>query len=276
MKQSELRCTRDGHIHTPFCPHGTKDELEGYIQAALAYKFEEISFTEHMPVPDGVCTSEFQKDCGLMPEHMQAYFEAIDQVKQDYEGRLKINKGLEVDYIEGYEEKTIKSLDTYGKHIEDSILSVHFLKYKNTYYSIDCLDQFEALLQEIGDLKAIYELYYTTLLKSIEADLGSYKPKRIGHPTLIRIFNQKYPVYYKNEALFESIGKAMKERQYEVDFNLAGLLKPYCKEYYPNKKFMSILEKYELPLVYGSDAHSIDKFQKTFRLLQKMIVIKDK
>ena len=26
---------RDGHIHTPFCPHGTKDTFEEYIEKAL-------------------------------------------------------------------------------------------------------------------------------------------------------------------------------------------------------------------------------------------------
>ena len=42
---------RDGHIHTPFCPHGTKDSFEEYIEKALSLGFKEISFTEHAPLP---------------------------------------------------------------------------------------------------------------------------------------------------------------------------------------------------------------------------------
>ena len=42
---------RDGHIHTPFCPHGTTDSFETYIEKAIANNFTEITFTEHAPLP---------------------------------------------------------------------------------------------------------------------------------------------------------------------------------------------------------------------------------
>ena len=38
---------KDGHIHSPYCPHGTKDDFEEYIINAIAAGFTEISFTEH-------------------------------------------------------------------------------------------------------------------------------------------------------------------------------------------------------------------------------------
>ena len=44
---------KDGHVHTPFCPHGSKDHFEEYIEKALALGFKEISFTEHAPLPEG-------------------------------------------------------------------------------------------------------------------------------------------------------------------------------------------------------------------------------
>ena len=42
---------KDGHIHSPYCPHGTKDSFEKYIEKALEEGLEEISFTEHLPLP---------------------------------------------------------------------------------------------------------------------------------------------------------------------------------------------------------------------------------
>ena len=26
---------RDGHIHSPYCPHGTNDSLDAYVEKAL-------------------------------------------------------------------------------------------------------------------------------------------------------------------------------------------------------------------------------------------------
>ena len=40
---------RDAHIHSPFCPHGTKDAFELYIEKAIKNGFTDISFTEHAP-----------------------------------------------------------------------------------------------------------------------------------------------------------------------------------------------------------------------------------
>lgn len=42
---------KDGHIHTPYCPHGTLDPIHLYIEKAIQNGFREISFTEHAPLP---------------------------------------------------------------------------------------------------------------------------------------------------------------------------------------------------------------------------------
>jgi len=39
---------KDGHVHSPYCPHGSKDSFELYIESALKLGLKEITFTEHM------------------------------------------------------------------------------------------------------------------------------------------------------------------------------------------------------------------------------------
>ncbi|HHY21833.1 MAG TPA: PHP domain-containing protein, partial [Bacilli bacterium] len=41
----------DGHVHTPFCPHGSKDELEEYVLRAIELGLTGLTFTEHAPLP---------------------------------------------------------------------------------------------------------------------------------------------------------------------------------------------------------------------------------
>lgn len=250
---------RDGHMHTPFCPHGTKDTLESYIEKAIKEGRREITFTEHFPMPEGVTTEIFRRACTLLEEEIPAYIEAIGRVKVNYKERIAIHLGFEVDYIEGYENKITDTLNQYATTIEDGVLSVHFVKFENQYYAIDYLPDFETLLTKIQSLEKIYDLYFETVLKSIEADLGKYKPKRIGHPTLVRIFNKKYPIAYENECLFQAIVTALKEKKYEIDFNMAGLKKGFCKETYPSGRLLELIKKEHLPLILGSDAHCAEQ-----------------
>ena len=257
---------RDGHVHTPYCPHGTKDAIESYIEKAIAEGLEEITFTEHMPLPDNILSYELQKECGLNPEDVVPYFRKVDEMKEKYKNKLKINKGLEVDYIEGYEEETKKLLDLYGEDLEDGLLSVHILKITGKYHCVDIsAEEFGELAELACGIEKLYDLYFETLLKAIRADLGHFKPKRIGHPTLIRIFNLRYPLDYKNEKLLEEVVKELKAANYQIDFNTAGLRKPLCKEIYPSGIFLELIKKYEVEMIYGSDAHTAKDVASAFK-----------
>jgi len=94
---------RDGHVHTPFCPHGTKDRFEDYIEKALTLGMEEISFTEHAPLPKGFMDTTPAKDSAMSWSELSLYFDELERVKKIYKGKIKINSGLEIDFIEGFE-----------------------------------------------------------------------------------------------------------------------------------------------------------------------------
>lgn len=248
---------RDGHIHSPFCPHGTSDSLESYVEEALKNKIVEISFTEHMPFPCYFIEDrKFQDESATPKDRMNDYFEAVIKVKEKYKDKIKINLGMEVDFIDGLEENTINLLNEYGPSMEDGILSVHFIKLGDEYTAIDWKEGFEKAVTYYGTVEKVYDKYYETLLKAVKYDLGQYKPKRIGHPNLIRIFNKLYPIEYKNYKLLEELAKAIKSRDYEVDVNTAGLRKPYCGEIYVSDVFKDLVDKYEIRKVYGSDSHT--------------------
>lgn len=259
---------KDGHIHSPFCPHGTSDSFEQYIDKALEQGLQEMSFTEHMPLPGYFMNDKkFLDECAPSEEQIMKYFEELKVVIEKYKGRIKINIGLEVDFIEGYEEKTSYILDKYGEKLEDSILSVHFIKLNNGEYTdIDGIEGFEKAIENLGSVEKVYDKYYETVLLAIESDLGKYKPKRIGHLDLIRIFNKLYPIEYKKIYILEKIAKELKSQDYEVDVNTAGLRKQYCKEIYMQNIFKELIEKYNIKKVYGSDSHSSSDVGRDFEM----------
>lgn len=263
MKNEKI--VRDGHIHSPYCPHGTKDTFEMYVEKALLQGLEEITFTEHMPFPSYFMEdTKFLDECNPPKEIIAKYFDDIEKIKIKFKDKIRINKGFEVDFIDGYEDKTTEMLNIYGSNLEDGLLSVHFIKIDDKYTAIDWKPGFEEALEKLGTIERVYDKYYETLLKAIKADLGEFKPHRIGHPNLIRIFNKLYPMEYKNRDLLEEIVKEIKNRDYEVDVNTAGLRKPYCKEIYVSGIFKELVDKYDVKKVYGSDSHTASDIGRDF------------
>ncbi|GIN60121.1 histidinol-phosphatase [Robertmurraya siralis] len=256
---------KNGHIHTPFCPHGTKDALQDYIEKAIQLGFTEISFTEHAPLPDGFADPTPTQDSAMKLEEIEEYIQSVNTLKLAYKSSIRINCGLEVDYIEGFEKETAAFLNLYGHKLDDAILSVHFLKYGPSY---DCLDYspdaFADIVEKYGSLHAVYQNYYRTLRQSIEADLGPYKPRRIGHMTLVKKFQRKFPYTDEPKQELLDILDAVKEKGYELDYNGAGTAKPLCRETYPPEWVAKEALKRGIPLIYGSDAHQVKELKQGY------------
>lgn len=274
FRKEAFSLLKDGHIHSPFCPHGTKDSLKEYVEKAITLGFKEISFTEHAPLPLNFIDPTPAKDSAMEVDQLKYYFQEIDILKKEYAGNIRINCGLEVDYIEGYEEEIRQFLHAVGPQLDDAILSVHFLKHKNGY---DCMDYspevFGKMISLYGSIEALYRKYFETVRKSILADLGSFKPKRIGHITLVHKFKKKYPTEVQFEKEISNILILMKQLGYELDYNGAGTAKPLCREPYPPKWIVDKALAMEIPLIYGSDAHQVKDLGQG---INQMINIKNK
>jgi len=261
---------KDGHIHSPFCPHGTKDSFEKYIEKAIELNFSEITFTEHAPLPTNFVDPTPEKDSGMLPKDLTSYLETVKELKQQYKEQITIKVGLEVDYIVGYETETRALLDIAGPVLDDAILSVHFLKHNDTYTCIDFSDEvYLDFAKQVGGVEALYNLYYDTVLKSIDAKLGRFKPRRIGHPTLVHKFQLAHGEKIEDDSRIVEILTKMQEKGYVLDANSAGLNKPFCKEPYPPMHMIEYARSIELPIVFGSDAHSVKDLHQHYETIMK-------
>lgn len=246
----------DGHIHSPYCPHGTKDTFYEYINRAIELGYDEITFTEHAPLPEGFEDPVPDKDSGMKKDYLKEYLRDLEELKKEFQNKITIKSGLEIDYIEGYEAETKQFLDTCGPLLDDSLLSVHFLLKDGTY---DCLDfssgNFEKMIGVYGSVDSIHQTYYTTVLRSVSADLGNYKPNRIGHITLADKFKKDFPPEGSFQKKIDEILKEVAKRGMELDYNGAGFFKKGCGVSYPPPEVARQAMKMGIPLVYGSDAH---------------------
>lgn len=260
---------REGHTHTEFCPHGSGDDVELMIQKAIKLGFQEYSITEHAPLPDGLAKQYAGKTTGLTEASMaagdlDAFFQKVNRIKAKYADQIKINIGFEVDFLPDFVDWTRDFLNEYGPRTTDNILSVHFMQGKNDKFWCvdDTLEDFQiGLLSRYPDFQDLYENYFQAVFASVNADLGQYTPKRIGHMTLIKKFQDYFGLdrhfSMDNLRLVETLLESISHQHRELDLNAAGLYKPYCNEQYPTYSIIQMAKALQIPFVYGSDAHSI-------------------
>ena len=139
------------------------------------------------------------------------------------------------------------------------------VKIDDQYYCMDFSSgEFEKLIDLLGSVEDVYNLYYETLIKAVKSDLGPYKPKRIGHLNLVRKYNKKYPYDYSKNQKLKELVELISEKGYELDYNVAGLFKEDCGETYISGYLAELVKKYNIKVVLGSDSHSakyIDKYE---------------
>lgn len=258
----------DGHTHTQFCPHGNGDHVEEMIEHAIELGFDEYHITEHTPIPNRFLNllepNEALKSDLAMPEmEVDRYLREMLALKNKYKNQIQIKVGFEVDYLPTEVRWTTDFLQEYGKHCDTGLISVHYIQGLNDWRCIDYQpeDITHELIPKYGSLEAYQKAYYDLVRESILVDLGPYKPKKVGHLTLVDKF-QKAVGLANREAVDKEINALLgliKEKNYCLDYNHAGLFKPLCGETYPPKKIVQTAIQMEIPLIYGSDAHAVSE-----------------
>lgn len=260
---------KEGHSHTEFCPHGSGDDVEAMIQKAIKLGFDSYSITEHAPLPPEFKTEYAGNPTGFTEASMAAsdlpaYFKKCERLRDQYRDQIQINIGFELDYLPHHTDWTRAFLSEYGPRTTDNILSIHFMQGTHQHFWCvdDTLADFKAgLLDNLPDGQRLYRQYFNALIAAVSVDLGPYAPHRIGHITLIRKFQDyfKLPDHYdqQTQIVLDHLLVLLRQKGYALDYNAAGLYKEYCNDAYPDLATVRQAQQLGIPLVYGSDAHSV-------------------
>ncbi|MFC4404470.1 histidinol-phosphatase HisJ [Gracilibacillus xinjiangensis] len=265
--------TGDYHVHTNYCPHGSNDQINKYIENAISLGLKEISFTEHAPLPKNFDDPTPENDSAMNWNDLANYIEEIQRLKEKYHKKIRINLGFELDYIEGFDSEISHFLDQTGPVIDDAILSVHMLKNPSGQYV--CLDysaeMFAEIIKQFGSVDKVYEQYYRTLNLAIRADLGKYKPQRIGHITLIEKYSKKYLPKNDYTHTIERLLDQISRENLALDINTAGLFKEDCNRIYPDESIIVKAHHKGIALIPGSDSHTASHLARGFNQLPEYI-----
>lgn len=262
---------KDGHTHTEYCPHGKVKDMEELIQRAIQLGFTDYSITEHAPLPPQILQQHAAGDrevwdtASMALHDVEHYLQKCAALRKKYASDIQIHIGFELDFFEEEQAWTTDFLNEYGPQLDDGVLSVHFLAGRGGLWGIDySFEEYKTgIVDYHGSFQKAQEEYYRMLLQSVRADLGSYKPKRLGHITLCQKFEKDFAeeISLSNQSLLQvqELYLLAKQQQYELDLNTAGFDKAAYQKSYPPIGMIKQAIALGIPLVFGSDTHALEE-----------------
>ncbi|MGQ9530226.1 MAG: histidinol-phosphatase HisJ family protein [Candidatus Bathycorpusculaceae bacterium] len=233
----------DYHIHTE-ASLDAKGSMEEYVRKADEKGLDEIGFSEHIIFQN-------VKDMPLNPT--PTYLQHFLNLKVRAE--LPVKLGAEVDFIPHLAEKIRDHIQKYP--FDYVIGAVHLIG----EWSVDSPSQIHEYAKR--DILKVYEEYFTLVKELCNCRLFDI----LAHPDLIKIFGFKPKTDISQ--IFMETAEAMAKSNICAEINTSGLRRP-CREIYPSEQFLKILHSYNVPIVFGSDAHEPEDVGRNFREVIKL------
>ena len=225
----------DLHNHTTLCNHAT-GSMEEYILKAIELGIDTFGFSCHAPM-------DFEPEYRMSLPQTKKYEKDVLFLKEKYKDDINILLAYEVDYMsdDQYIEKDILNAD-----VDYLIGSVHFID-KWGFDNPEFVGRYEE-----KDIDEIWEEYFQAVSQMVKTGYFNI----VGHLDLIKIFK-----YLPTKSIAEIAYQAMqdiKESGMVLEINQAGFRKP-IKEQYPSKELLKLAFDLNIPITFGSDAHSIEQ-----------------
>jgi len=231
------------HTHTFRCHHAGGTERE-YIEKAIERSLETLGFSDHCPYsfPNGY-VSGFRME----PDKTEGYYRTLGELREEYEGKLEIPIGFEVEY---YPELFDSLLD----HLYQSAVTLPSGQVVRAQYII----MGQHFTHNEYDIRAysggltgdehVLADYVESVLKGLETGRFTY----VAHPDIVN--------YQGPDAIYEKhmleICRYAKAHEIPLEINLLGL---NTGRNYPNPLFWELVRETGNTVVLGCDAHQVDQ-----------------
>lgn len=241
------------HSHVALCGHA-EGTVEDYVLEAIKHNYEEIGISDHAPIPVYFVGKENHEYLWLSQMMNRETFEndylkQLDYCIEKYSDKIKILKGLEVEFI--------PSKDYYYQYLLTKVqylnLGVHYF-FKNGevvnsygYLNEDDLDWYAKTIEE-----AVKTNYFSCLV----------------HPDLFLYHIDTFTKYHEN--ISRRIIEACIKNKVYLEVNCNG------RDRYPRKEFWKIVKEYQdAKIIINNDAHKISNFHgenvlKTINFCEKL------
>ena len=227
----------DYHLHTPLCRHA-RGEPAAYHARARQLGLSEICFTDHAPAPCG-----YDERCRMRLDQFAEY-RAMIRPLLDRRDKPRTLFGIEADYYEGCRAFLERWLD---EQAFDVVLgSVHYIG----PWGFDNPENLAGW--EHADLRQVWRDYYALVAELADTRLFDV----LTHPDLPKKFGHRLDESLVRELAAPALDRVAAAGM-AIEINTAGLRKP-VGEMYPAPAILELARQREIPITFGSDAHSPD------------------
>lgn len=217
------------HTHTWRCNHA-RDTERDYIEQAIASGVKLLGFSDHTPNP---YSWNINDGIRMLPEQTKEYFDTMFRLKKEYEDRIEIHVGVEVEYIPGELDKLTAYLKGYG--CEYLIMGQHYVDGVYVRFIPEDEEKLHDHITQIIDGLATGEFLY------------------LAHPDLF-VWHGEEEIYTRE---MTRLCRGVKELGIPMEYNLLGLRNG---RNYPDDRFWRIAAEVGNTVIMGLDAHDVEDF----------------
>lgn len=216
------------HTHTARCRHAEGMEAD-YVKMAAERGLQVLGMSDHTPYPFPEGYYSYMR---MYPQELANYCKAVEDLKQEYKGRLQVHLGLEAEYYPALFSELLRILR--DQNIEYLILGQHWPGNEmNEVYGGRPTED-ESVLQR----------YYDQCIEALQTGVYTY----MAHPDLAR-FTGPVEIFQKHAA---RLCREAKSCGVPLEVNLLGIRQ---QRHYPNIRFWEMAAQEGCQVVFGCDAH---------------------
>lgn len=225
------------HTHHELCRHA-KGTAKDYASKAYEAGFSVLGFSDHAP------SAVITKDARMRFEELETYLKDVEAIKRQYEGKMIIHTGLEIEYLDTNHEyyRDLK------RKVEYFILGQHYIRPE---------DDKSALRGVIGLKKGKDIIEYA---KNVESAIKTGMFSLIAHPDIYLASYGRFDEDAEEAATI--IIEASLKYDVPLEFNANGVRRGSINSKagthyrYPRKEFWDIAVQKGATAVLSADAHS--------------------
>lgn len=238
------------HTHSNFCD-GT-GSIEEYIQHALKNNVSRLGISSHCPAP-------FYTNWAMDILDLDKYCSEIITLKEKYNKQLKINLGMEIDYIPELIQPTDDLFS--NLNLEYCIGSVHYVgNFEDGTPCLLCGDQEEFQAGLIKIFKNDIVLAVTEYYRLIREMITNSAIDIVGHLDLIKKHNHNNYYFSPDEPWYQkSILHTLDiiaGSNCILEVNTGGISRGIIQDIYPSLWVLKIAYEMGIRVTLASDAHN--------------------
>lgn len=217
------------HTHTWRCNHASGKEYE-YVDNAIAAGLRILGFSDHSPY---IFPAGYRSWFRMGVEQLEDYVRTVLALRKDYEGRIELPLGLEMEYYPALLPYLLPILR--DQPLDYLILGQHFVGNEvNEHYSGSHADD-----------KRLLERYTDQAIEGMQTGLFTY----FAHPDLLHYIGENG--FYIQQA--RRICREAKSCGIPLEINLLGIQE---RKHYPRPLFWEVAAEEGCAVVLGRDAHN--------------------